>query len=84
MPAEAPIVRMLRGQRVAARRQRELLRIERANPKRAVAEAISAVAALAAQGSWPGPRDSVTERAVERVRRRWVRIGQNAKKARGK
>jgi hypothetical protein len=81
VPAENAIVRMLRGQRAAAQRQRTLLRAEGPRPEQAVAEAISAAAALAAEGAWPGPRDPVTERAVQAVRRRWVRITKNAKKA---
>jgi hypothetical protein len=84
MPGEDPIVRMLRGHRAAAARQRELSRAEGPRPEQAVAEAISASAALAAQGKWPAPRDPMSERAVEGVRRRWVRIAQNAKLARSK
>jgi hypothetical protein len=79
-----PIVRMLRGQRAAAARRRELLRNEGPKPERAVAEALSAVEALAAAGTWPGPRDPVSERGVEGVRRRWVRIARNARQARRK
>jgi IS5 family transposase len=58
------------------------LRAEGPRPEQAVAEAISATVALAAQGKWPGPRDAVAERAVEKVRRRWLRIAQNARQAR--
>jgi hypothetical protein len=76
-----PIVRMLRGQRAAAVAQRELMRAEGPQPARAVAEALSAAAALAAQGEWPAPRDPASERAIEKVRSRWVRIAQNAKLA---
>lgn len=75
---------MMRGHRAAAARQRQLLRDEGPRPEQAVAEAISATAALYAQGVWPGPRDSVTEREVERVRSRWVRIAENARQARGR
>lgn len=71
---------MLRGFRAAGLRQRELLRAEGPRPRQAVAEAIAASAALVAAGTWPGPRDPVSESAVERVRRRWVRIARNAKK----
>jgi hypothetical protein len=82
VPADNAVARMLRGQRAAGARQRELLKAEGPRPEQAVAEAISAAAALAAQGTWPAPRDAVSERGVERVRRRWVRIAQNAKQAR--
>jgi hypothetical protein len=75
------IKRMLRGYRAAAVRQRELLIAEGPRPEQAVAEAIAAADALAFEGKWPGPRDPVSERAVEGVRRRWVRIGRNAKQA---
>jgi len=73
---------MLRGFRAAGARKLELMRAEGPRPAQAVAEAIAASAALAAQGHWPGPRDPVSDRAVERVRRRWVRIAQNARQAR--
>jgi hypothetical protein len=53
-------------------------------PEQAVAEALSAADALARQGKWPAPRDPASERAVEQVRRRWVRIAQNAGQARRK
>jgi hypothetical protein len=66
------------GQQAAARRQRELLRAEGPRPDRAVAEALAALEALEAMGLWPGPRDPVSERAVERVRRRWARIEHRA------
>lgn len=77
-----PILRMRRGQRAAAERQRELLRVEGPRPRQAVAEALAAAAALAAEGKWPGPRDPVSERAIEEVRRRWVRIERRARQAR--
>jgi hypothetical protein len=60
----------------------ELLRAEGPRPEQAVAEALSAAAALSSQGQWPAPRDPVAERGVEEVRRRWVRIKKIAKKAR--
>ena len=82
MSEKDAIKRMLGGFRAAAARQRELLRAEGPQPEQAVAEAIAAADALAAEGKWPGPRDPVNERAVERVRSRWVRIGQNARQAR--
>jgi len=73
---------MLRGHRAAAARQQDLLRAEGPNPEQAVREAISATTALALGGVWPAARDPVNERAVEQVRRRWARIGRNAKLAR--
>jgi hypothetical protein len=76
------IKRMLRGFGAAAARQRELVRAEGPRPEQAVAEAIAAAAALAEEGKWPAPRDPVSERAAERVRLRWARIGHNAKQAR--
>jgi hypothetical protein len=76
------VLRMIRGFRAAGVRQRALLRAEGPRPAQAIAEAIAAAAALAAQGKWPGPRDPVSERAVDKVRQRWARIGHHAKKAR--
>jgi hypothetical protein len=73
---------MRRGQQVAAARRRELMRVEGPRPEQAVAEALAAAAALAAAGQWPGPRDPVSERAVEEVRSRWVRIERRAREAR--
>lgn len=67
---------------MAAARQRELLRAEGPRPEQAVAEAIAAAEALADEGKWPAPRDPVSERAVEEVRRRWALIEHNAKRAR--
>ena len=83
MASEDPIARMRRGHR-AAERQRELLRAEGPRPEQAVAEALAAAAALAAQGKWPAPRDPVSERAVDGVRRRWVRIARNARQTRSR
>jgi hypothetical protein len=51
-------------------------------PARAVAHALSALAALEAMGRWPGPRDPIAERAVAEVRRRWARIQRHARRAR--
>ena len=82
MPGDNPILRMRRGQQAAVARQRELLRAEGPHPEQAVAEALAAAAALAAEGKWPGPRDPVSERAVEEVRRRWVHIERRARQAR--
>jgi hypothetical protein len=73
---------MRRGHAAAAARKRELMRIEGPRGEQAVAEALAAVSALAAEGKWPGPRDPVSERAVEEVRRRWARIERRARQAR--
>ena len=63
-------------------RSREAISAEGPRLKQAVAEAISAAAALVSEGKWPGPRDPVNERAVEEVRRRWVHIEQRARQTR--
>jgi hypothetical protein len=65
------------GQTRAARRQHQLTAREGARPGQAVAEALSASAAIQAT-----PRDPVAVRGVENVRRRWVRVQQRAKQAR--
>lgn len=70
---------MRRGHAAAAARSRELARVEGPRPEQAVAEAIAASEALAEMGVWPGPRDPVSERAVEEVRRRWARIQRHAR-----
>jgi hypothetical protein len=72
---------MRRGQQAAAERARELMRAEGAQPEQAVAEALAASAALAAEGKWPAPRDPASEREVEEVRRRWARIEHRAREA---
>lgn len=73
---------MRRGQAAAAARSRALMYAEGPNPEQSIAEAIAAVEALAAAGQWPAPRDVVSERSVEEVRRRWVRIERRAQQAR--
>ena len=75
----AAVRRWRRGQMLAAERSRELTAREGPRPAQAVAEALSAVAALDTMGIWPGPRDPVSEAAVLQVRRRWARIQQRAK-----
>ena len=62
-------------------RQRELMMREGPRPKQAIAEALSALHALASMGKWPGPRDPVAESEVARVRERWTRIGKRARAA---
>jgi len=51
-------------------------------PDRAVVQSLSALSALETMGRWPGPRDDVSEHAVQEVRRRWARIQQRARAAR--
>jgi hypothetical protein len=82
MLEDNPILRMRRGQQAAAERQRELLRAEGAQPEQAVTEALAAAAALVSEGKWPAPRDPVSERGVEEVRRRWAHIEHRARAAR--
>ena len=77
----AAIQRWRAGHAAAALRQRELLAAEGARPEQAVAEALAAINALEALGQWPGPRDAVSEQAVEVVRRRWARIQTRARAA---
>jgi hypothetical protein len=78
----AAVRRWKRGQELAAARSREVAASEGPRPAQAVAEALSAVDAMEAMGVWPGARDPVSEAAVLQVRRRWVRIQNNAKQAR--
>ena len=74
--------RWRRGHQAAADKQLEVLAAEGPNPERAVAELRSALNAMHTMGMWPGPRDPVSERGVEEVRRRWARIQQRARQAR--
>ena len=78
----AAVKRWLAGQRAAGAMQRELQAAEGARPARAVAQAESALAALETMGRWPGPRDPVSARAIDEVRRRWARIQHHARRAR--
>lgn len=78
------VLRWRAGQAAAAKKQRELLAQEGARPEQAIAESFAAVNALEAMGQWPGPRDPLSERAVEQVRRRWARVQQRAKHARSR
>lgn len=41
--------------------------------------AISALNAMDAMGMWPTPRDPISERAVQQVRRRWAQVQRRAK-----
>ncbi|HEX8112699.1 MAG TPA: hypothetical protein VF516_33440 [Kofleriaceae bacterium] len=76
------VQRWLAGQRASARMQRELQAAEGPRPARAVAQSLAALAALETMGRWPGPRDAVSERAIDEVRRRWARIQRRARAAR--
>lgn len=73
--------RWRRGQVAAAQRQNELSYLEGPRPEQAVAESLAALNALAEMGLWPAPRDPVSERQVEAVRRRWARIERLSKRA---
>ena len=73
----AAVRRWLTGMRASAVAQQALQSAEGPRPGRAVLQSLSALSALSAMGRWPGPRDAVSERAVDEVRARWVRI-QNA------
>ena len=75
------VQRWLAGQRASARLQRTLQAVEGPQPERAVAQSLSALSALEVMGRWPGPRDVVSERAIQEVRRRWVRIQNRARGA---
>lgn len=79
--AKADVLRWRKGQEAGAARQRELLREEGPRPEQSIAEALDALDALAAMGLWPGPRDPVSERGVQEVRRRWALIQRNARAA---
>jgi hypothetical protein len=70
--------RWLRGQAMAAARSRQAVAEAGPDPAQAVAEALSAIDALADAGLWPGPRDPVSEAAVVQVRERWSRIQKRA------
>ena len=76
------VKRWLAGQRASERAQRELRATEGPRPARAVAHSLSALSALETMGRWPGPRDAVSARAIEEVRRRWARIQRRAREAR--
>lgn len=64
----------LRGQAAAEEMQKRLLAAEGPQPEQAMAEALSALTLLEEMGLWPGPRDTLAEREVEEVRRRWAKI----------
>jgi len=81
-PQKRAIRRWLAGQRAATRLQRALQAAEGPHPARAVAHSLSALSALEVMGRWPGPRDPVSERAVDEVRRRWARIQHHARRTR--
>jgi len=78
---KAAVRRWLHGQAAAAARSRQAAEAG-PDPKQAIAEALSAVRALAARGLWPGPRDPASEAAVIEVRRRWACIQKRASRDR--
>jgi hypothetical protein len=80
----AAVRRWLQGQARAAARSQQASAAEGPNPEQAVAEALSAVNALAEMGMWPGPRDPANEAAVVEVRRRWARIQKRAMRDRSR
>jgi hypothetical protein len=69
----------LAGQRAAERRANELRVAEGAMPECSVSESLAAINAAYDMGLWPGPRDPISEAAVERVRRRWAQVQNRAK-----
>jgi len=75
----AAVRRWLTGQRASAIAQRALQSAEGPQPARAVRQSLSALSALSTMGRWPGPRDAVSEQAVDEVRARWVRIQKRAR-----
>lgn len=79
---KAAVRRWLEGHATTAVRIRQAAAEEGPNPAQAVAEALSAATALAAMGTWPGPRDPASEAGVLEVRRRWAKIQRKAKRAR--
>ncbi|MDX2014141.1 MAG: hypothetical protein SFW67_28340 [Myxococcaceae bacterium] len=78
----AAFARWKKGHEATARRQVELMREEGPQPEQAVAEALSALNVLEERGEWPGPRDPVSERQVQQVRRRWALIQRRARQLR--
>jgi hypothetical protein len=76
--------RWLHGQALAAVRIRQAAAEEGPDPRQAVAEALSAVNALAEMGLWPGPRDPASEAAVIQVRERWAGIQKRAMRVRAR
>jgi len=70
----------LAGQRASELAQRELRRTEGPRPDRAVAQALSALAALRKMGRFPAPRDPFSQAAIDEVRARWARIQNRAQK----
>ena len=77
-----PLTQLRAGHAAAAARKRQLERAEGPQPERAVAQAQAAIESLAAMGRFPGPRDPISERAVEVVRARWVEIQRRAQASR--
>lgn len=72
---------MLRGYRAVERLQLELRAQEGPRPRQAVAESLSALNAAQDMGLWPGPRSAAEQSEIDRVRLRWARVQNRAKKA---
>lgn len=68
------VKKWLRGQKAAEEMQKRLLAAEGPQPEKAIAEALSALDLLEDMAQWPGPRDTLAEREVEEVRRRWAKV----------
>jgi hypothetical protein len=68
------VKKMLRGHAAAAEMQKRLLAAEGPMPEQAIAEALAALDLLEDMGLWPAARDTLAEREVEEVRRRWAKV----------
>lgn len=75
------IKRMIRGHAAAEELQRRLRAAEGPNPERAMADALALLDLVESRGAWPGPRDTLAEREVQEVRRRWAKIQKRARTA---
>jgi hypothetical protein len=75
--------RFLAGHEAAAILRRQLRREEGPDPERAAREVVDALQDLMDRGLWPGPRDRVSERQVDEVRRRWALIQHRARAQQG-
>jgi hypothetical protein len=74
---------MRRGHAAAAKESSRLVAAEGPRPEQAVAEALAALRILEEMGLWPGPRDTLSEREAEEVRRRWAKIQRRARERAG-
>ena len=76
------VKRFLAGHRAAERHADATRALGGPNPAQAIAESLSALNAACEMGIWPGPRDPISEQAVQSVRRRWARVGQRTRRPR--